>query len=192
MPFNVQISFDGPDFRYLSRRIFDVAERLTDFSEPLQAMQDDFYTEYMPARFDAEGGFQGESGWAALSPAYAAWKQAHYGELPILYLTGRLRRAFTSPDAEGAIASVSAFDMVVGVNIPVGGWNLAGLHQFGTTRMPARPPLRLSQERRANWAGLLRRWITAQFAAETAAGFGRLIPGAKAAEAEYRRGIAGD
>jgi phage gpG-like protein len=82
------------------------------------------------------GKFKGGA-WAALSPRYRIWKQAHYPGQPILVREGRLRESVAwdghglGPD--GIFQAQPTF-VIAGTNVPYGRY-----HQAGTTRMPARP-----------------------------------------------------
>jgi len=49
---------------------------------------------FMQKQFETEGSF-GAGGWAALSPAYAAWKEEHFPGRPIGVLSGALRSGMT-------------------------------------------------------------------------------------------------
>ena len=63
--------------------------------------------------------------WAALSPAYAKWKQARYPGQPILRASGLMQDlAFISTRGDRFIVKSTKY---------------GGAHQFGTRKMPARP-----------------------------------------------------
>lgn len=87
-------------------------------------------------QFDAEGAGPQAGSWAPLSVSYSAWKQAHYGDLPKLVLTGAMRSALTESNAPGALREVSGDSLAYGTK----GVPYASFHQMGTGRMPARPP----------------------------------------------------
>lgn len=83
---------------------------------------------WMGAQFSTEGGFGGQA-WAPLSPQYAAWKSTHYPGRTILIRDGALRRAASEPRREATPRTLTL-------------WiddDVAGYHQDGTDRMPARP-----------------------------------------------------
>ncbi len=89
--------------------------------------------------FAAEG--NGKTGkFAALSPAYKKVKQAKYGNAPILQASKRLYKSLTSGGGE-AIIEEGPQEMVLGTSVPY-----AGYHQSGTGKMPARPPIDLTDE----------------------------------------------
>jgi hypothetical protein len=79
-------------------------------------------------QFQTEGGFAGRP-WAALSPGYAAWKMLHYPGLPILQLTGDMKRAASKPTR-----SVTTRSLTLTIED-----DKIERHQTGTPRMPSRP-----------------------------------------------------
>jgi len=92
--------------------------------------------------FAAEGG---ESKWAPLSEAYAAWKAKNYPG-PILTLTGVLRDSLTT-DGDYSVFEPHAQWMAIGTSVPY-----ANYHQYGTRKMPARPPLQIPRKYRGEFA----------------------------------------
>ncbi len=83
---------------------------------------------WMGQQFASEGAWGGAP-WAALSPGYALAKGGRYPGRGILYATGQLRRAASSPQRQATAQTLTL--SVVDFK--------AGWHQDGTTRMPARP-----------------------------------------------------
>ncbi len=92
-------------------------------------------------QFDAEGRGPNAGRWAGLSARYAESKRRRYGFKPILEATGRLKGALTSP-GPNARRQYSSREFVFGTQ----GVRYASFHQTGTGRMPARPPLDLTQD----------------------------------------------
>lgn len=101
--------------------------------------------------FVLEGGASGTS-WAALSPAYAAWKRKQFPGKGILVRSGALKASLASKDAAGAIFRATPTDLEVGTSVPY-----ARYHQYGTRErigflqlgtlgsgMPQRPPMRVN------------------------------------------------
>lgn len=147
----IHLRFEVAGDVQLSRALDIAADELEDLSPAFERMAADFY-ETQRQVFIKEGGFEGLKPWAPLSDSYAAWKERHYPGRPILVLIGRLRAALTVPNARGAIKQVTANSLILGAHVPVkGGWNLAALHQHGTRKMPARPPLRLTEPQKKRW-----------------------------------------
>ena len=96
------------------------------------------------AAFAAQGGYQNNPNWPELSPAYKKWKDAHYPGKGILERTGALRTMMEG--GPGMTRRISRHEMELRFGgIRVGSYDLAALHQTGTTRMPARKPLLLSR-----------------------------------------------
>lgn len=79
-------------------------------------------------QFETEGGFAGRP-WAALSPAYAEWKQANFPGKPILQADGALRQAASRPSR---LATPHSLTLTIDDE-------KLEFHQDGTPRMPARP-----------------------------------------------------
>lgn len=68
------------------------AENVADFGPLLEGFGE-IFRGHMQRQFASEGSLAG--GWAALSPAYEAWKTEHYPGRPIGVLRGHLRSAMT-------------------------------------------------------------------------------------------------
>ena len=79
-------------------------------------------------QFESEGRFLGQP-WAPLSAGYLAAKAAKYPGKSILVASGRLKRAATAPEWRGM---PTALHIVIRNDV-------AGYHQHGTGKMPARP-----------------------------------------------------
>lgn len=88
--------------------------------------------------FVLEGGASGES-WAPLSAQYAAWKAMHYPGTGILVRGGALKASLAGPDAPDAVFRPTATSLEIGTSV-----GYAQYHQFGTGRMPQRPPMRVN------------------------------------------------
>lgn len=111
--------------------------RLNRFAESLSDMRRFWIEFFAPQLFaDAQENFATEGryvgGWRALSPAYAAWKLAHFGPKPILERRGRLKRSFTI-GAAGNILRAFKTRGEFGSSVPYFPY-----HQRGTPRMPQR------------------------------------------------------
>lgn len=87
-------------------------------------------------QFETEGAFGGHP-WPPLSPAYAAWKAAHYPGRGLLVLERDLRQAASRPDREATPTSLTLtipWARLKGEDVELR-W-----HQEGTTQgMPPRP-----------------------------------------------------
>lgn len=90
--------------------------------------------------FAAEG--NGRSGkWAALSSPYDAIKAKKYGT-PILQRTKRLYKSLTQKTSDSVVEEQD-LELTLGTSVPY-----ATYHQKGTKRMPARPPVDLTDEQK--------------------------------------------
>lgn len=83
---------------------------------------------WMGAQFATEGGWGGNA-WAPLSAAYAVEKARSYPGRTILIREGDLRRAASEPSR---VATPRTLTLTIDSDI-------AGYHQEGTDKMPARP-----------------------------------------------------
>jgi len=87
-------------------------------------------------QFETEGQhFLGEK-WEPLSPAYAAWKEKNYPNMPILQRTRRLIRSLTEESHPEHIAEIGPDSAVFGTEVPYGRY-----HQAGSERLPRRQVL---------------------------------------------------
>lgn len=89
-----------------------------------------FFYRNVATDFVLEGGNSGPR-WAPLSPAYAAWKQAHYPGRGILERTSALKVSVTSRTGPGAIYRSMPDSLEIGTSVPY-----AGYHQHGATWSP--------------------------------------------------------
>jgi len=90
--------------------------------------------------FVVEGGRSGAS-WQSLSDPYAAWKRRHFPGAGILVRTGALKASLADAGASDAITRSQPTQLEVGTTVPY-----AKYLQGGTSRMPARPPLRVNED----------------------------------------------
>jgi phage gpG-like protein len=97
----------------------------------------------IPLQFKAQGTPQR---WKPLSKKYAAWKRAHYGNLPKLVITGAMRDAFTWQTTPRTLR----------IENNVSYWTY---HQTGTRKMPARPPLNVRVQDREKLNELAQLWL---------------------------------
>lgn len=102
--------------------------------------------------FDAEGAAQGYGSWAPLSPKYAEQKRRDGFTGGILVRTGKLKASLSSVGA-GSITKITPSSLEIGTSIPY-----AKYHQGGTRRMPARPPIRVTDAQRQFLIKLIQRF----------------------------------
>jgi phage gpG-like protein len=89
------------------------------------------------ARFDS----QGYGSWRQLSDGYRKWKSKNYPGEGILSLTGDLRRSLTNRFSPATVYEDEPRQLTLGTIV-----HYAKYHQYGTSRMPARPPIDITQE----------------------------------------------
>ena len=76
--------------------------------------------------------------WPRLSDGYAKWKIKNFPGEGILSATGNLRRSLTDRFGPNAVYEEEPQSLLLGTNIPY-----ATYHQYGTSKMPPRPPIGL-------------------------------------------------
>jgi phage gpG-like protein len=127
---------------------------LRDFSPALEDIADDFL-ELEATQFASEGK-TGSGGWQALSPKYAAWKAVNYPGALILERGGWLRDSLTVKDAPFQIRDITNTQATLGTSLSYGIF-----HQTGTRKMPARPPIELSESDKTRWGKLVHEFLFA-------------------------------
>jgi len=86
--------------------------------------------------------------WKPLSPAYAAWKSRHFPGRPLLVLRGPMKRSLTSSSSRNAIFNrTGGRQLILGTRI-----KYAKFHQYGTSKMAARPTFKVDQGLVNAWA----------------------------------------
>lgn len=95
---------------------------------------------------------RGPGKYADLSPDYKKWKSKKQGgtPYPILFLSGRLALSMLQPGGENVL-QISKDKMFFGTSVPY-----AEHLQFGTSKMPARPPFFVDFQRQRAWSQIVR------------------------------------
>ncbi len=154
MALKLHINIEYPDERPL-RRVLVVYERVNNlqpaFERMLPALQ-----QYSENYFARGGAYEGNPPFAPLSARYAKWKARRYPGAPILTRSGRLRASLASVTND-SIADATADALTFGTRVPY-----ATYHQFGTRKMPKRPPLKLSKPLGARLITILRDYLLEQ------------------------------
>ena len=106
------------------------AERLGNLQPVMDAFGRYLVEEHIPHQFRVEGT---PKRWAALSDEYADYKERHYGNLPILVISGQMKRGFYWVARKRSLQ--------VRNRAPY--WYP---HQFGGEHLPARPMLQVDSD----------------------------------------------
>jgi len=146
------ITFEVAGVQQLNRTLGVMASNVQDLTGVWDDLRDDFL-QGEAEQFDSEGG-AASGGWEALSPAYAAWKEMAAPGRPILMLTGRLRASLTNANDPFFVYRPSRLSMEIGTRDPK-----ASFHQQGTGRMPARPPVELTERQKKLWPKMIHEYL---------------------------------
>lgn len=101
-------------------------------------------------QFESQGVYALGHPWAPLSPRYAARKMLLYGPRPILVATGKMRRLLT----EDGIRELTQDTLVYGTFDDVANW-----HQSGTSKMPARPIIVVTEREQHEIDAAFQAWV---------------------------------
>lgn len=123
----------------LDRAFNRVSGFISDFRSVWPAAAQAFY-EIETEQFASQGAKGASGKWAPLSPAYAKFKAVEFPGQPILRATSSLFDSLTRPDALDSIYRSEPMQLTMGSKAPY-----ALMHQTGAGRLPARPPISLSE-----------------------------------------------
>lgn len=132
----------------------DLGQQVSSMKVPFGDIANDYYAGEH-ATFVSEGAFEGKPSWAPLSAMYEKWKRSRWGIQPLLVASGALRMAATERSAAGSVFRMDDTSLAMGADVPVGGWNLANLHQQGTGKMPAREIIRITPAQEKRWVKVI-------------------------------------
>lgn len=150
------------------------AEVLSDWRPVFQAIVDD-WIKSETAQFSTQGAYGFGKQWQPLSDAYAKWKDEHAPGKPLLVLTGSMRNAVLHPTVEmtktrlvirvdhnpaGAAIRGKLGGVVASPDTPDRGL-LAGWHETGAGRLPARPILAMPQSQVTRWQKTFQSYMVA-------------------------------
>lgn len=144
-----RITFPGTEPMHEAMVVYRRTRSFRDFFEGLVVD----LREYEEQVFAREGKHEGLSQWAPLSEQYARWKQLRFPGQPILTLTGRLRRSLAS-QTDDSVVEITDQRLRYGTAV-----EYAIYHQYGTRKMPKRPPLRISSALRRRIMIALRQYV---------------------------------
>ncbi|MCK9569881.1 hypothetical protein M0R72_13135 [Candidatus Pacearchaeota archaeon] len=162
MPIHISVKIEGD--QQVLRSFTRFAEDVQDLTQPFNEIANDFL-EIERKQFDSEGGY-GSGGWANLSNTktspstgkkivgYADWKAAHFPGASILVRWGNLRDSLTQFGDTYHIREVEPMKMVLGTDLPY-----AKYHQTGTSKMPKRRPIDLTEDDKTRWVKIIQRFL---------------------------------
>jgi len=163
----VMFDFRGvwqPPMKELQFEVNRFAMGISDYSALFQALAGLFRAQ-MREEFMTEGASTGGH-WAPLTPAYAAWKEAHYPGRPIGVLTGALRSSMTG--GEGYSETIQRTEAEFGMDP---GATAAAYGRYFAER---RPVLRMTAAQARAWQKVTHEWVYHE--ATDAFAFGGALP----------------
>lgn len=156
---NLRFTFSTVGIKQVDTIFKDVNERANDLSIPFEQIKNDFYN-LEEEVFANQGNFEGLQEWAQLSPEYEKRKSILHPGAGKLEVSGALRKSFKEGE-DGNVTRVSPTLLEMGSSLktPDGKYNLALLHQTGTSKMPKRLPVRIPEGRKNKWRRFIRNHV---------------------------------
>lgn len=147
----LEVSIEGQD--KWRRRLVGVQALIDDFTKLGEALTPVVYL-HLGEWFDSAG----EGTWQPLSPAYAAWKAAHYPGAPIMVQTGELSASLHGPGGKFSVIHIGRDGGEWGTRAPY-----ARAHQHGAPDrgLPARPLIVKTDGFRRDFITASRAWLRA-------------------------------
>lgn len=125
----------------MDRGIQRFTEGIADYRPVWPVIEDDFYATEKD-QFKSEGAEGGDS-WQPLSPAYAAWKEAHFAGKPILQREGDLMASLTSGNDPNAVKIEERRTLTLGSKVPYAIYHQSLAER--KSRLPRRPEINLPE-----------------------------------------------
>ena len=150
-PFVLDLSVAGE--QQVLRGFSRFTDGVKDMSPALSQIAEEFFGRIMPAQFESQGAY-GAGGWAPLSPAYAAWKEANYPGRPILVLSGLMKESLTGGGNAYTIKQIAPLRLEVGTRI-----SYALKHQQGGGRVPQRKIISLTEADKMTFSKSLQAYL---------------------------------
>lgn len=135
----------------IARGFSRFADDVKDLSPAFREMVKDFH-EGEKRQFES-GGHYGAGGWRPLAPSTLERKAREGFPSDILVRTGELKASLVSGGGH-AVEEVRELSMKVGTDLKYGIH-----HQRGTSRMPARPIIRLPEEQKTRWHKIIHKFL---------------------------------
>lgn len=143
----IRITFEISGEEVINRRLASWGARIDSLEPAWEQAGTDLLKDFA-ANFDYEGDLfdRASDGWPVLawSTVRDRIRRGYDGEHPILERTGQLRQSVTQRMAPGNVFQATRNQLVVGTYDPI-----AKYHQYGTSRMPPRPIVGVTRNRRA-------------------------------------------
>lgn len=160
-----QVSADARSLTQATRALDALSRSMRDLRPLWELVSVDFWATGK-ARFDSKNASRGAQ-WEPLGPRYGALKRYHYGDLPLLVLSGTLRRSLTQKGAPGGVQRMTPEALTIGTSV-----EYAERVQLGTTDdvwipapfnitihgHPARPIVDLQPDDESRWQRLAVEW----------------------------------
>jgi hypothetical protein len=134
----------------LARALSRFGEGVQDFRPVWEAIHLNF-VQIEEQQFDSQGARGGQP-WPPLSPSYAAWKEKWSPGMPILRLTQRMWGEFAV--GVGMMVDIAPMYMRLTPTVDYAQW-----HQRGTSRMPARKVVQLTEPDKMGWMKMLHSYV---------------------------------
>jgi phage gpG-like protein len=141
---NIKLEITGD--KYTAAALAEIEARMRDL-RPYWAQVARVFYEEERRLFET----QGDGNWAQLSPRYRARKLREYPSTGILERTGDLRRSLVGGGGASSVFFAQPLALTLGTRVPY-----ARFHQFGTSRMPARPPIITTEAEADEMAAVIR------------------------------------
>lgn len=135
----LRFTFDVDGQTVLDRAFNRIDRYISDFRNIWPGVAQEFYATE-ERQFQSEGASGASGRWAPLSQAYARFKSKVFPGQPILQQTSSLYESLTSPDALDSIFRPLPQELQIGTKVPY-----FRAHQRGSGRIPARPPISLTE-----------------------------------------------
>jgi phage gpG-like protein len=132
------------------KRMLAISNRLKDLTGGFEAIHVD-YLDTMMEVFSSEGK---PRKWDRLSEPYGSIKSSILPNAKILEVSGRLRDSFGENGSQGQVKEINPLSAKFGSSIPY-----AIYHQYGTSKMPSRPPIQKSNDNASRWNKIMTKWI---------------------------------
>lgn len=133
----VDVRFGDIDTPDIVKYFEELGLRMEDMQPVFDRYGEYIVEEHIPRQFQTQGT---PNRWAPLSPKYALWKSIHFPGMPLLQRTQRMKRGFRWEAKPRSLRIINRVTAGQSVRIPR--WRF---HQDGTSKMPARQMLQISQ-----------------------------------------------